>query len=128
MRTRTILVGTLAALALTACSGSGDSDSNDSTPAPAYEVTKQDDSGKSRNVEASVTTTKDLEGVFDAITKDLKDDAGYFIYINCKTGGTGTSDNRLANGRLARGNLGKAVTGLDDGATEYEAVKDHTCP
>ncbi|MFF9582484.1 hypothetical protein [Streptomyces achromogenes] len=128
MRARITIVTITAILAaaLTACSSS---DSPDSKPAtPAYEITKQDDSGNSRDVEVTVDSAKDLKAVFDAVAEGLSDEAGYHIYINCSIGGTGASDNRLANGRLARGNMGEAATGLKDGETEFETVKGRTCP
>ncbi|MFH9404902.1 hypothetical protein ACH4JS_34845 [Streptomyces sp. NPDC017638] len=129
MRARITIVTITATLAaaLTACS-SDDSSSVSQLPTPAYEITKQDDSGNSREVEVTVRSGKNLKAVFDAVTKNLSDDAGYHIYINCSTGGTGTSDNRLANGRLARGDMGEAATGLKDGETEFETVKGRTCP
>lgn len=127
MKTRTTAAAITAALAITLVGCSGDS--SDSTPAaPDYKITEQDTSGNSRNVEVSVDSTKQLKAVFDAVTGDLKDEAGYHIYINCSTGGTTAVDNRLANGRLARGNMGQAATGLKDGETEFETVSGRTCP
>ncbi|MGW1595260.1 hypothetical protein [Streptomyces sp. NPDC002343] len=129
MRARITIVTITATLtaALTAC-GSTD-DSTDPKPAtPAYEITKQDTSGNSREVEVTVDSARNLRAVFVAVAEGLSDEAGYHIYINCASGGTGTSDNRLANGRLARGNMGEAATGLKDGQTEFETVKGRTCP
>ncbi|MET9734299.1 hypothetical protein ABZZ79_27770 [Streptomyces sp. NPDC006458] len=125
MKTRATLCATLLAFAaLTGCS----SGSDDKPDAPAYEITAQDDSGNSRDVEVTVDSAKDLKAVFDAVTTDLTDEAGYHVYINCSTGGTAKMDNRLANGRLARGTMGEATTGLKDGESEFEAVEGHTCP
>lgn len=131
MHTRTAAAPVLLALtlALTGCSSDSDSDTKAAAPAaPKYKITKQDDSGNSRNVEVSVSSAKELKAVFEAVSKDLKDEAGYHVYINCSTGGTATVDNRLANGTLARGNMGQAATGLKDGETKFETVKGHTCP
>lgn len=127
MRIRTAAAAAALALALVSCS-SDDSDSKSTPAAPDYKITKQGKSGNSRNVEVSVDSTKDLEAVFNAVVEDLTDEAGYFVYINCSSGGTDTVDNRLANGKLARGTMGQAATGLDDGATEFETVKGKTCP
>lgn len=126
MRIRTAAAAaTILALALVGCSND---DGGSDTTAPAYEITKQDDSGNSRNVEVTVDSATDLKAVFDAVTEDLTDEAGYHISINCSSGGTGTSDNRLANGRIARGDMGEAATGLKDGESDFETVKGHTCP
>ncbi|UIX33558.1 hypothetical protein [Streptomyces sp. GQFP] len=119
----------LAALAaLTACSSGDDSSSDKAADVPAYEITKQDTSGNQRTVTVEVKTTKGLRAVFDDVAGKLHEDAGYFVEINCATGGTASVDNRLANGRKAVGNIGAASTGLDDGKTEYEAQEGRTCP
>lgn len=122
----------VAALALTACSAetSSDTASSKSSAAktPAYKVVQQDTSGNQRQVVVEVGTTKDLRAVFDAVAKTLKDEAGYFIDINCSTGGTKDVDNRLANGKLARGNMGAASTGLDEDGTEFSTNKGRSCP
>lgn len=124
-----VLAAPLLALALTAC-GSSD-DKADSKPAPApitYKIAKQDTSGNQRQVTVEVPTAKGLRAVFDVVTDKLKGDAGYFVSINCTTGGSKASDNRLANGRYARGNTGVATTGLKDGEKEFETVEGATCP
>ncbi|MGW6518558.1 hypothetical protein [Streptomyces sp. NPDC054962] len=118
------------AAALTACSSSDDS-STDSKPAakvPAYKIAKQDTTGNQRTVTVTVTSTDGLESVFNDVADKLTEDAGYFVEINCSTGGTAGADNRLANGKKAVGNIGAASTGLDDGKTEYEAQQGRTCP
>ena len=120
-----IIIGTLASVI------GGDTPAKDSKPtakAPAYEVVQQDDSGNMRNVVVEVDSTKDLRAVFDAITEDLTDEAGYFVEINCSTGGTKDVDNRLANGRYAVGNMGQAATGLDEGGSEFSTHKGRSCP
>jgi ABC-type oligopeptide transport system substrate-binding subunit len=124
-RTTTAALLAAAALTLTACSSSSD---EDSTPAPAYKVVQQDNSGNQRQVTVEVDTTKDLRAVFDDVTDSLTDEAGYFISINCSSGGTGTSDNRLANGKYAVGNIGAAATGLDEGGSEFSTNKGRSCP
>jgi hypothetical protein len=62
------------------------------------------------------------------VVGSLDDEAGYFVYINCSTGGTAGADNRLANGRYAKGNIGVATTGLNDGDKEFEPVEGRDCP
>ncbi|MFJ3867896.1 hypothetical protein [Streptomyces nigra] len=115
------------AAALTACS-SGSSDDKPAAKPPAYEITHQDTSGNQRTVTVEVKTGKALRAVFDDVAAKLTEDAGYFVQINCATGGTSKVDNRLANGRKAVGNIGAASTGLDDGQTDYEAQQGRTCP
>ena len=95
---------------------------------PRYEVVEQDDTGNKRNVVVEVDSTKDLRAVFNAVTKSLSDEAGYYIMINCSTGGTSGADNRLANGQYAIGSMGQATTGLEDGGTEFSTNKGRTCP
>jgi ABC-type oligopeptide transport system substrate-binding subunit len=126
MRIRhTIAAVTITALALAACSSN---DSSSEQPAPDYKVVEQDDSGNQRQITVEVNTTKNLRAVFDNVTKDLNDDAGYFVWINCSTGGTKSVDNRLANGKYAHGNIGAAATGLEDGGTEFSTNKGRSCP
>jgi len=106
-------------------------DNDDDKPAakpPAYTVVKQDDSGNQRQVVVEVTTTNGLRAVFDAVTDDLKQEAGYYVQINCSTGGTAKVDNRLANGRYAVGHMGSVVTGMDEGDTEFSTNEGRSCP
>ncbi|MYR46609.1 hypothetical protein [Streptomyces sp. SID5910] len=122
-RTATAAVLLAAALAtLTACSSD---DSTDAAPknTPAYEITRQDDSGNQRIVTVEVKTTDGMQDVFEDVAGKLSEDAGYFVEINCAPGGA-----RLANGKKAVGNMGAAATGLDDGKSEYEAQPNAKCP
>ncbi|MEH0556001.1 hypothetical protein [Streptomyces sp. B21-101] len=128
-RTAIAAVLLAATTALTACSSSDDSsDSKPAAKVPAYKIAKQDTSGNQRTVTVTVTSTEGLEAVFNDVADKLTEDAGYFVEINCSTGGTAGADNRLANGKKAVGNIGAASTGLDDGKTEYEAQQGRTCP
>lgn len=129
MRTRTTTAALIAAglLALTACGTEPEPDKA-AGPKPAYKVTKQDTEGNKRTVEVEVDTTKDLKAVFDDVVRGLKDEAGYYVMINCSTGGTDKADNRLANGQYANGSMGAATTGLDDGITEFDTNDGATCP
>ncbi|RMB83661.1 hypothetical protein [Streptomyces shenzhenensis] len=126
--TLTALAALTLAAALTACSSSDSTSSKPAADAPPYKITRQDKSGNQRQVTVEVTSTKDLRAVFDDVTAKLTDDAGWFVEINCSTGGTAGADNRLANGKKAVGNIGAASTGLDDGKTEYEANEGRSCP
>lgn len=116
-----------AALGLTACSSSSNS-GDAKAEAPPYKIVKQDESGNTRNVTVQVQTTKDLRSVFDSVTDSLTEEAGYWVYINCSTGGTKSVDNRLANGRYAVGRMGAAATGLKDKGSEFSTNKDRSCP
>lgn len=121
----------LALVIVAAIAGSDDTDSKDRegkvTP-PAYTVVKQDDSGNKRDIVVEVDHTTDLRAVFDDVTSNLTDEAGYYVMINCSTGGTAKVDNRLANGQHAIGNLGAATTGLDEGGSEFSVNEGRTCP
>ena len=108
--------------------GSALDNGDDNAKAPAYKVVQQDTSGNTRNVTVEVATTKNLRAVFDAVTNDLDDEAGYWVVINCSTGGTKSVDNRLANGKYAVGRMGAAATGLDDGDSEFSTNKGRSCP
>ncbi|PWI08111.1 hypothetical protein DIZ27_24650 [Streptomyces sp. NWU339] len=128
-RTTAVILAAAASLTmLTACSISvSDNSEPDGRPAraakvPAYEITRQDDSGAQRVVVVEVETTERMESVFEAVAAELTDDAGWFIEIDCADGG------RLANDKKAVGSAGAAATGLDDGRTEYEALPGATCP
>lgn len=126
-----LLLSATALVALTACGGAETSTSSKSGAAPkvpAYKITHQDSDGQQRRVTVEVTSAKNLRAVFNDVAGRLKDDAGYFVEINCATGGTGSSDNRLANGKKAVGRMGAASTGLDDGKSEFEQQQDVTCP
>ncbi|MET9729659.1 hypothetical protein ABZZ79_03030 [Streptomyces sp. NPDC006458] len=125
MRIRHTAAIALLASALTACSASSTDDNAD---APAYKVVTQDASGNKRNVVVEVDTAKGLRAVFDAVVGDLTDEAGYYIMINCSTGGTADLDNRLANGQKAIGRMGAATTGLEEGGTEFSTNDGRTCP
>ncbi|GAA2457024.1 hypothetical protein [Streptomyces macrosporus] len=132
MRTRhTAAIAATMLLALTtACTGSDDTADTKTEPAkvPPYEIVQQDDSGNQREIVVEVDSTKGLKTIFEDVAKDLTEEAGYFITINCASGGSDAADNRLANGRKAVGAMGAAATGMDEGATEYEPVKGATCP
>jgi hypothetical protein len=104
------------------------SDSATADDVPAYNIVDKDTTGNGRGIVIEVETTKNLKAVFDEIAKDLTDEAGYFVEINCSTGGTKTVDNRLANGKKAVGNMGAARTGLKDGESEFEVLDGKTCP
>jgi hypothetical protein len=125
-----IAVFVLISIISAATSGSNDGKGKSDTAkdAPAYNVVEKDTSGNTRQVVVEVDSTKDLEAVFNDVADTLTDKAGYWVQINCSTGGTDKVDNRLGNGKKAVGNVGAAATGLKDGQTEFSANKDRTCP
>ncbi|XQE79527.1 hypothetical protein ACN24L_12420 [Streptomyces microflavus] len=129
MRTRTTITSAVLAAALLTLTACG-TEPEPAAPAagPAYKVTKQDTEGNKRTVEVQVDTTKDLKAVFDHVVRGLKDEAGYYVMLNCSTGGTAKADNRLANGQYANGSMGAATTGLDEGTTEFDTNDGATCP
>ncbi len=105
----------------------GEEDKAPAAKVPAYTLTSRTD----QHLVAEVTTMPAHEGlrsIFDSIQAVSRPDGGYFVSINCATGGTDTSDNRLANGKFAVGTLGAAQTGLEPGGDWFEVVADRTCP
>ncbi|MGW0933138.1 hypothetical protein [Streptomyces sp. NPDC002644] len=96
--------------------------------APAYRIVHQDRTGNSREVVVEVASSKRLNDVFAAVADGLTDPAGYFVAINCTTGGTKTVDNRLGNGRVSVGQIGAAATGMDDNSAEFEPNPGRDCP
>ncbi|MFJ8146963.1 hypothetical protein ACIQ6R_18075 [Streptomyces sp. NPDC096048] len=123
--------GGLIVLATLANIGAPDDDKADDPPAatvPAYEITKQETTGNTRNVTVEVDSTKGLEAVFNDVARKLTDEAGYFVQIDCATVGADKSAARLANGKVAVGNMGAAATGLDEGETEFAALDGRSCP
>ncbi|MFI1701968.1 hypothetical protein ACH419_39310 [Streptomyces bobili] len=120
-----IVVGVVANL----FGGDGDKDSDKpAAKAPPYQVVQQEESGNTRNVVVEVDSLANLRPVFDAVTKSLTEEAGYFVMINCSTRGTAGADNRLANGKKAVGRMGSATTGLEAGGAEFSTNAGRTCP
>lgn len=66
--------------------------------------------------------------VADLQQRHADQEDGYFVRINCSTGGTSGADNRLANAKFAVGPLGAARTGLDEGKVDFEIVDGAQCP
>lgn len=128
MRTRHAAIAAAALLALSACTTDSDTDTKASADTPRHRVVEQDDTGNKRNVVVEVDSTKSLRAVFDSVTKSLTEEAGYYIMINCSTGGTEDVDNRLGNGQYAIGRMGAATTGLEEGGTEFSTNADRACP
>lgn len=95
---------------------------------PDYTITKQDNSGNQRVIVVEVNSTKDLKSVFDDVTSKQKEDAGYLVQINCSTGETKTTVDRLANGTYAKGAIGAATTGLKGGSKNFSTNPKATCP
>ena len=104
------------------------SDSPDEITVSEATVVHHDTEGNQRRIVVEVDTNTNLDTVFNDVIDDLTDDAGYYISINCSTGGTDSVDNRLANGRYAIGGIGQASTGLTNGESEFELVDGATCP
>lgn len=103
-------------------------DENAAAPAaPAYKVVKQEKGDITVEVDYLPTKEQMTAIVTDLKAKQSKDD-GYFVLINCSTGGTKGSDNRLGNGKFAIGNIGKARTGLEEGVVEVQVNDGRTCP
>lgn len=110
--------------AVTGCGSSADTGAD----VPDYTISSQDDTGNARTVVIEVDAAKDLEAVFNDVAQTFTDEGGYFVQINCSTGGTHDVDHRLANGKKAIGNMGEVRTDLKDGQTEFEALDGKDCP
>lgn len=122
---KTTLGVLLSVLLLAGCGGGGDGDSG----GPAYDVVDDDpDGGNQKSIIVEVDSTDDLEAVYDAVRDEYDEDGGYLVYLNCSSGGTAVSDNRLSNGKYAVGNIGAATTGLEDGGSTFELLDGATCP
>lgn len=124
----TIALGALlAAFALTTACSTNDTSSGDTlttttaVTVPAYEMTEQD-----RELTALVKTdnTDQLRLVYREIADQVTDtypDGGYFLRIDCAFGNEpGKAAIRLANARIAVGQLGAAQTGLKAGQSDIE--------
>ncbi|WP_328438300.1 hypothetical protein [Nocardia puris] len=71
----------------------------------------------------------DLLDTYNHVARTLRStlaEGGYWVRINCETGGSDTADNRLANGHIGVGRLGIAQTG-DLGGFDG-VVPGATCP
>ncbi|MCU1647136.1 MAG: hypothetical protein JWN03_7411 [Nocardia sp.] len=125
-----VLAATAAAAATAALAGCSSDDDSKGTPAsrPAgttkaaatatgfpepppftYEV-----QGKEIRVATGSADPTDLVNTYNKVARTLQSslsEGGYWVRINCTSGGTGKADNRLANGTLAVGQLGKAQIG-----------------
>lgn len=126
-------IAIVAVALLVALSGCGAAEDAAEQPAPAYTIVDKPDSGQGQgSIVAQVKrkgTTAELRAVFDAIRQDFsQEERGYYVAIDCETGGSKAAANRLANGRYAVGRLGAAQTGLDDGQAEFEVNAGSQCP
>lgn len=123
------LAATALLLALTGCTGSDKpADTKPAPSVPPYEIIESEDSGNQRTTIVEVGSTEGLEAIFNDVAAKLTEEAGHIVLINCNVGGTDTWEPRLANGKKAVGRMGMATTGLEDGETKFEPVKDAKCP
>lgn len=97
-------------------------------PTPTYRVVEDTTRGIQRYILVEVDSADGLRAVFDAVLDERAGDGGYFVTIDCSTGGTVGFANRLANGRASRGLKGKLATGLEPGEVEFEVNADRACP
>lgn len=116
----------LVVVAVAAALSGGDEDSDRAVP--AYTIASEQGGAIDVRVEA-MPAGDGLRAVFDDVrTGKSRPDGGYFVSINCTTGGSAGADNRLGNGKFAVGQLGAAQTGLPAGGHEFEPVAERTCP
>ena len=76
----------------------------------------------------TVPTADEARGILAALRDDFNAEGGYFVQINCSTGGTEVADNRIANGEFAVGAVGAARTGLTAGTGTIEVLDGRVCP
>jgi len=85
--------------------------------------------GKAIRVATGSADPTDLLNTYNTVSRTLGPtlaEGGYFVQINCTTGGTAKFDNRLANGTIAIGRLGMAQVG---GLGEFEGIiSGRHCP
>lgn len=100
----------------------------DGTPVPQHWIASEENRTIDVRVEA-MPPGDGLRLIFDHVrTTGDRPDGGYFVLINCATGGSTGADNRLANGKFAIGELGTAQTGLPAGGHEFSIVEGRACP
>jgi hypothetical protein len=95
---------------------------------PVVPHTVQQDGSAITAVVDQTITDRDAWLITQSISRTDLDEGGYFVLINCATGGTDTTDNRQANGKIAVGALGAAQTGLNQGGFDAELLDGATCP
>ena len=85
--------------------------------------------GGAIRVEVDRTLTEvEANSIMNVLMLDYPDPGGYFVSINCSTGGTDKVDHRLANGKIALGRTGQAKVGFVMDGQMVEMVKGATCP
>lgn len=110
--------------------GIGDKPSDTETTASEvleYTVASQD-GGKIVVEVDRVLTQAEMTAIAEDLQGNQSEDAGYFVSVNCSTGGTAKVDNRLGNIRFGIGAKGKAATGLDEGLLDVQVNEGRTCP
>lgn len=100
--------------------------------APPYRLEVGELGGKPSDLAAYVDQlypADQLEAIVAELQQKYSDKPdGYFVRINCTSGGTTEVDNRLANGKFAVGPIGAARTGLDQGHHEFQTLLGKKCP
>lgn len=94
--------------------------------APSYEVALEGDIY--RVTVDQIVTQSEATAIIVELRAAQQLEGGYFVQINCSTGGTESADNRLANGKFAIGTRGAALTGLAPGGMEATVNEGRTCP
>lgn len=102
----------------------------DSAVAISYRVTDDSTRGYARYMTLEVDAWNDSAAttILADLQRDLTDEGGYFVTIDCSTGGTSGAANRLASARFAVGTKGRAATGLADGQLDLQINEGRTCP
>ncbi len=103
---------------------------DDQTPAsaPTYRVVSQNAKGEIVVEVDALVTKEQMQAIAEDLRTKQTKDHGYWVSINCSTGGTKAADNRLGNARFGLGALGTAQTGVEKGKVLVEPNEGRTCP
>ncbi|SIJ38966.1 Uncharacterised protein [Mycobacteroides abscessus subsp. bolletii] len=113
----------VAAILLTGCTAAT------KTQVPDYRLESGDKPTDLRVVIDRLYPADEMTAIITDLQRRYADqDNGYFVRINCSSGGTRSVDNRLANGKFAVGSIGGLRTGLKAGAYELTPVAGAQCP
>lgn len=80
-------------------------------------------------ITVDATITEDEQSaIMEVLVLDFTAEGGYFVSINCSTGGTAAADHRLGNGVISVGKMGAARTGFIRDGFNIKPLAGATCP
>jgi hypothetical protein len=123
MKTKVVTVAVAAVLA--GCSTEADEAAEPS----GYKIIDRQEHASETDLTVAVDTDEDLPGVFEEVLVDEATSEGaWYVTIVCGEDAADDGRDNLLTGRHAMGATGSAVTGLDDGESEYDVVDGASCP